>query len=267
MRSPATSTWDSIPDSEICARGVAHPSPEVNSGEQYSFSILGVPQISRFSRCGPRTEATDFPRSSETTDSDPCDRDEPHISQNTRERNTQEKNWRNHLNAECHYTASIGGRPAQPDRNPNYYVINTHITFDVQPFVPEQRRTWFNDHADGRRHRLLVADDPESGVLGYACTGRFRTKDAYDTTIEASVACRPGSTGRGLGKLLYSALFEAIAGEDINRVVAGIAQPNVASNTLHQRFGFKIVGTFSQAGRKFDTYWDVLWMERPLKLV
>jgi len=128
MRSPATSTWDSIPDSEICARGVAHPSPEVNSGEQYSFSILGVPQISRFSRCGPRTEATDFPRSSETTHSDPCDRDEPHISQNTRERNTQEKNWRNHLNAECHYTASIGGRPAQPDRNPNYYVINTHIT-------------------------------------------------------------------------------------------------------------------------------------------
>lgn len=148
----------------------------------------------------------------------------------------------------------------------NYYVVNTHITFDVQSFEPEQRQPWFNEHSDGRRYRVLVADDSEEGVLGYACTGRFRTKEAYGTTVEASVACRPDATGRGLGKLLYAALFEAIADQDINRIVAGIAQPNPASNALHQGFGFKPVGTFSQVGRKFDKYWDVLWMERPLKL-
>lgn len=148
----------------------------------------------------------------------------------------------------------------------NYYVVNTHITFDVQPFAPELRRSWFDSHSDGHRYQLLVAEDPEKGVLGYACTGRFRPKDAYDTTVEASVACRPDATGRGLGKLLYAALFQAIAGQDINRIVAGIAQPNPASNMLHQRFGFKSIGTFGQVGRKFDKYWDVLWMERPLKL-
>jgi len=148
----------------------------------------------------------------------------------------------------------------------NYYVIHTHITFDVQPFDPQRRRPWFSDHSDGRRYRLLVADDPKRGVLGYACTGRFRTKEAYDTTVEASVACGPDATGRGLGKLLYAALFEAIADQDVNRIVAGIAQPNLASNALHRHFGFKPIGTFSQVGRKFDRYWDVLWMERPLKL-
>jgi phosphinothricin acetyltransferase len=148
----------------------------------------------------------------------------------------------------------------------NYYVLNTHITFDVRPFAPDERRPWFNAHCDGRRYQLLVADDPARGVLGYACTGRCRTKEAYDTTVEASIACRPDGTGRGLGKLLYTALFEAIAGQDINRIVAGIAQPNPASNALHQRFGFKPIGTFTQVGRKFDKYWDVLWMERPLKL-
>jgi len=148
----------------------------------------------------------------------------------------------------------------------NYYVLNTHITFDVRPFAPDDRRPWFNDHCDGRRYQMLVADDPSRGVLGYACTGRFRTKEAYDTTVEASVACRPDGTGQGLGKLLYTALFEAIAGQDVNRIVAGIAQPNPASNALHQRFGFRPVGTFSQVGRKFDKFWDVLWMERPLRL-
>lgn len=148
----------------------------------------------------------------------------------------------------------------------NHYVIHTHVTFDVEPSSPEQRVSWFHDHSDSRRYRLLVADDPASGVLGYACTGRFRTKDAYDTTVEASVACSPDAVGGGLGTLLYTALFEAIADQDINRIVAGIAQPNPASNALHRRFGFRTIGTFSQAGRKFEKYWDVMWMERPLKL-
>lgn len=145
----------------------------------------------------------------------------------------------------------------------NHYVINTHITFDVQPYTPEQRVPWFNEHSGGKRYRMLVACD-SSGILGFACTGRFRSKDAYDTTVEASVACRPDAAGRGLGTLLYGALFDAIADQDIHRIVAGIAQPNPASNALHRRFGFKSIGVFTQVGRKFEKYWDVMWMERPL---
>src|ERR1700730_2406202 len=133
---------------------------------------------------------------------------------------------------------SVSVRPASIDDLPslteihNYYIINTHITFDVQPYTPEQRVPWFNDHCDGKRYRILVACGSGTGVLGYACTGRFRTKAPYDTTVEASVACKPEAVGRGLGRLLYGALFDAIADQDINRIVAGIAQPNPASNAL-----------------------------------
>lgn len=146
----------------------------------------------------------------------------------------------------------------------NHYVLHTHVTFDVHPFTPEERLPWFREHSDGRRYRLLVAES--EGVLGYATTGRFRTKAAYDTTVEVSIACHPESTGRGIGTQLYQSLFEAIENEDINRLVAGIAQPNPASNALHRRFGFRPVGTFSGVGRKFGKYWDVMWFERPLKL-
>ena len=146
----------------------------------------------------------------------------------------------------------------------NYYIVNTHITFDVRPYRPEERVQWFHEHSDGKRYRLLVAYNSESGVLGYACTGRHRTKDAYDTTVEASIGCRPDSVGRGVGTLLYGALFDAIADQDIRRIVAGIAQPNRASDVLHERFGFKEIGVFTEVGRKFGKYWDVRWMERPL---
>jgi len=146
----------------------------------------------------------------------------------------------------------------------NHYIVHTHITFDVQPNRPEDRVTWFHEHSDGGRYQMVVACDSE-GVLGYACTGRHRAKAAYDTTVESSVACRPGSVGCGIGTLLYQALFEAIGDQDINRIVAGIAQPNPASNALHERFGFKRIGLFTEVGRKFEKYWDVMWMERPLR--
>lgn len=146
----------------------------------------------------------------------------------------------------------------------DYYILNTHITFDVQPYTPEQRRKWFHEHSDGRRFRTLVAADAQGAVLGYTATGPFRPKQAYDTTVEVSIACSQAATGKGVGFHLYQALFTAIAQEDIHRIVAGIAQPNPASNALHARFGFKPIGTFNEVGRKFGRYWDVLWMERPL---
>jgi phosphinothricin acetyltransferase len=143
----------------------------------------------------------------------------------------------------------------------NYYVQNTHITFDVRPFTSEQRVPWFNQHSNGGRHRILVAEDGGQ-ILGYTATGSFRSKEAYETTVEVSVACSPDSTSKGIGSQLYRELFSLLEKEDVHRIVAGIAQPNAASNALHGRFGFTKIGAFTEVGRKFGKYWDVLWMEK-----
>jgi phosphinothricin acetyltransferase len=145
----------------------------------------------------------------------------------------------------------------------NHYVLNSPVTFDLVPLSFEQRLGWFTEHAGTGRHRLLVAEE-EKRVVGYATTSRFRERAAYNTTVEASIYCAPERVGRGIGTALYRALFEAIAGEDINRIVAGITLPNAVSVALHRSFGFTQVGVFSQNGRKFDRYWDVAWFERPL---
>jgi len=144
----------------------------------------------------------------------------------------------------------------------NYYVQNSEATFDVQPFIPEQRHGWFRDHSDSPGHRILVAEQNGGEILGYAASGPFRSKEGYRTTVEVTVYCSPGATGKGIGAALYRELFQLLAGEDVHRAVAGIAQPNAASNTLHERLGFTRVGTFTQVGRKFGKYIDVLWMEK-----
>lgn len=147
----------------------------------------------------------------------------------------------------------------------NYYVIRSPITFDLEPYTVERRVPWFEQFGATGRHRLLVAEE-DGVVLGYAGTVRFRPKPAYDTTVETTIYCSPDSTKKGLGRMLYAALFEAIANEDIHRIVAGFTMPNPASQALHERFGFKLVGIFHENGRKFGRYWDVAWNERPLHL-
>ena len=146
----------------------------------------------------------------------------------------------------------------------NHYIVNTTITFDLVPFSPEGRRAWFDAHSTGGPHRLLVAADADGTLVGYATSSRWRPKAAYDTTVESSVYCRADAVGRGIGSLLYGALFDALATEDVHRIVAGIALPNPASVRLHERFGFRQAGVFSEQGRKFDRYWDVAWFEKQL---
>jgi phosphinothricin acetyltransferase len=143
----------------------------------------------------------------------------------------------------------------------NYYVVNTPVTFDVEPYSVERRQGWFEQFAPTGRHRLLVAES-ETNVLGYAGTTRFRPKAAYETTVETTIYCAPEAVGKGIGKRLYAALFDALRGEDIHRFVAGYALPNAATAAIHERFGFKVVGVFSENGRKFGKYWDVCWVER-----
>jgi phosphinothricin acetyltransferase len=163
-------------------------------------------------------------------------------------------------------------RPATVDDLPalteiyNHYVVNTAITFDLEPFEPEGRRTWFEEHSATGRHRLLVAADGDGTLLGYAASSRWRPRPAYETTVEVSVYCRHDAIGRHIGTRLYDALFAAMATEDVHQVVAGVCLPNPASIALHTKLGFRQVGIFSSVGRKFDRFWDVAWFERPLHL-
>ena len=147
----------------------------------------------------------------------------------------------------------------------NYYVVNTPITFDLEPYSVEGRMKWFQQFGNTGRYRLLVAEG-NSKILGYAGTTRFRPKAAYDTTVETTIYCAAGAEGKGIGRRLYAALFDAIGSEDIHRIVAGYALPNPASAVLHEKFGFRAVGVFAENGRKFGRYWDVAWMQRPLQL-
>ncbi len=145
----------------------------------------------------------------------------------------------------------------------NYYIVSTAITFDIEPYTVEQRADWFSHYQPVGPHRLIVAEH-DGVVLGSAWSSPFRPKKAYDTTVESSIYCAPEAVGLGLGTKLYGALFDAIAGEGLHRVIGGITQPNEASVALHEKFGFKRVALLTEVGFKFGRFWDVAFYEKAM---
>jgi len=146
----------------------------------------------------------------------------------------------------------------------NHYAASSHATFDTRPFTVEGRRDWFEGFAGAGPYRLLVAE-VASDIAGYTSSTRFRPKQAYHRSVETTVYLNPRYTGRGLGIRLYGALFELLAEErQVHRAYGGVALPNPASAALHERLGFRLVGTFKEVGYKFEKFWDVRWYEKNL---
>lgn len=144
----------------------------------------------------------------------------------------------------------------------NYFVTNTHVTFDTTPFLVTDRIRWFNQFAEDGPYRLLVAES-NGDVIGYAASTRFKAREGYKTSVETTIYLDPAECGKGTGSLLYGVLIgQLVADPAAHRAYGGIALPNDGSVALHQKLGFRRVGSYHEVGFKFDRYWDVNWFEK-----
>ena len=133
-------------------------------------------------------------------------------------------------------------------------------TFDTEP----RGTTYLGEKLAnaGGSDLVLVAVRGEA-VLGYAFSGPFRPRPAYDATKEVSVYLAARARGLGIGSLLYGALLARLdAMACVHTQVAVVALPNDASIALHRRHGFAQVGVLREVGRKFDSWVDTAWFQR-----
>jgi phosphinothricin acetyltransferase len=136
--------------------------------------------------------------------------------------------------------------------------LGGHATFDLEPrpIALWEEKLAAPDH-------FLVAEH-EGAVIGYASSAHYRPKPAYLHTRESGVYVAPGHQGLGTGRALYDALLALLATDGVHLVVAGVALPNPASLALHLACGFEEVGTMRGAGRKFDRWIDLTWLQKVL---
>jgi phosphinothricin acetyltransferase len=93
----------------------------------------------------------------------------------------------------------------------------------------------------------LVAEE-EGRILGWAALSPVSSRCIYAGVAEVSVYVAEEARGRGVGARLMAALITAAEGAGIWTLQAGIFPENAASIELHQRHGFRVVGTRERLG-------------------
>ena len=112
-------------------------------------------------------------------------------------------------------------------------------------------------------HAWLVARDGER-VVGYAYGGAYHKRAAYRWTCEVSVYLELGLRRSGLGRALYTELFDRLTARGYRTLVAGMTLPNAASEGLHEAMGFERIGVSRRIGWKHGAWHDVAWCQRAI---
>ena len=141
------------------------------------------------------------------------------------------------------------------------YVENTSITFEY--IVPSAE-----EFADRIRHTLtrypyLVAE-LDGEPAGYAYASAFKSRAAYDWSVETSIYVSRDLRSSGVGSLLYEKLEEYLTAQHVCNVCACITYPNPPSIAFHEKHGYKTVAHFHASGYKQDAWHDMIWMEKTL---
>lgn len=141
----------------------------------------------------------------------------------------------------------------------NTLIVDSHVSFDSEPWTREQRSEWLADHAS-EGFPVLVARDG-GRIVGVAWSGSWRRKDAYAASVETTIAVEPASTGIGIGSHLYEELIGQLKALGFHRCYGVVALPNDASVALHHKLGFTQVGVLDEVGYKDGSFISTVLLE------
>jgi phosphinothricin acetyltransferase len=145
----------------------------------------------------------------------------------------------------------------------NEAIAHTTASWSLEPVTLDERRDWFRAHC-AHGYPILVAEDRDGGVLGFAAYGEFRPRAGYRHTVEHSIYVDALQRGRGIGTALLSALIDRALANGVHVMIGGIDADNTGSIRLHERFGFTATGQLHEVGRKFDRWLNLVFMQRIL---
>ena len=146
------------------------------------------------------------------------------------------------------------------------YVRETAITFEYD--VPS-----VEEFAARIAHTLekfpYLAAENDGEIVGYAYAGAFHPRAAYQWCAEMSVYVKRDVRRMGVGRKLYDAMEALLKAQRLTNVEACIAVPSAPDTHLtldsvrfHEKMGYRMVGKFEKCGYKFDTWYDMVWMEK-----
>jgi L-amino acid N-acyltransferase YncA len=131
-------------------------------------------------------------------------------------------------------------------------------TFETEPRTPQQVAASLREKGD--RYPTVVVERGGE-VVAWAGAGAYRSRPAYAGVAEHSVYVARSARGSGAGRAALEALCRVYAERGFWKIVSRIFPENTASLALHERCGFRVVGTYRRHGKLEGAWRDCVIVE------
>lgn len=122
--------------------------------------------------------------------------------------------------------------------------------------------TWADFDAARLPAHRHVAVDATGEIAGWVAVSPVSGRRVYAGVVEHSIYVHPGRRQLGIGAALLRALIDSTESAGIWTIQTAIFPENSASLALHERAGFRIVGTRERIARHHGRWRDVIFLER-----
>jgi L-amino acid N-acyltransferase YncA len=120
----------------------------------------------------------------------------------------------------------------------------------------------------GHLEEVRLVAERDGRVLGWLALSPWSARAVYRGVAWESIYVAEDARGQGIGRRLLAAAIEASEAAGFWTLLAGIEAENAASLAVHERAGFRRIGSQERVGRDPAGRWrDVILLERRSTMV
>lgn len=142
------------------------------------------------------------------------------------------------------------------------YVLHTGISFEYE--VPTVEEFTYKIEKITAQYPWLVCEC-DGEIVGYAYGSTHRDRKGYQWSPEVTIYMNEQSHRKGIGRALYSTLFDILRMQGYYNLFAGVLVTNEKSVAFHRAMGFEDIGLFKNIGYKLGEWHTNLWLQYSLQ--
>lgn len=148
----------------------------------------------------------------------------------------------------------------------NYYIDNSFAAYLETPVGPEFFHTSHDEDGPNKsEHSPFYVIEDNNKVIGIGALRPYFPFRNFQHTGVVSYFILPEYTRKGLGAKLLDAMCQDARKRNMKSLLANVSSKNPASLNFHLKHGFVECGRFKEAGTKFGTYFDIIWLQKFLE--
>ena len=133
----------------------------------------------------------------------------------------------------------------------NWYISNSIATFETEEISLEgfkQRVAFITE-----KYPWVILEENDKPV-GYAYYSDFNSRQAYACTVDLAIYLDPNACHHGYGKTLMKEMIDIARKSGYKNIISLVTAGNIASEKLHERFGFMKKAMFEDIGYKHNQW-------------